>query len=88
MLESNGSDYCSGDDVFISHGIVGLFRHVTETSEQTSYTTWHRNPQDRDFNNTRKIYHHYGVVRIVWQFKSRFIIEHVNGECGVLQLSG
>ena len=28
---------------------------------------WHRNPQDHKFNNTRKIYHHYTVVRVVWQ---------------------
>jgi len=37
MLESKGSDYCSGDDVFMSHSIVGLFRHVSETSEETNY---------------------------------------------------
>jgi hypothetical protein len=39
MLESNGSDYCLGDDVcvFMSHSVTGLLRHVCETSEETNY---------------------------------------------------
>jgi len=37
MLESNGSDYCLDDDVFMSHSIVGLFRNVSETSEEANY---------------------------------------------------
>jgi hypothetical protein len=83
MLESNGSDYFSGDDACM-WSIPTCLRNVG----RHKLPMRHRNPQDHDFKSTSlKTYHHYTVVRVVWHLKNRVLVEYINGESGALQLS-